>query len=150
MPDRAHQTEAERLRTLEERVERATRAAERLLAQARGPAGADPGADGSAAEDPGAGDGEGGVPPRGWQRPTDAGADAGEMGLGGWIDPEDLRLLLTVLGEVRERVPPELERRIVVALRELLLAVRALIDWCVERAERRAAPPADVQDIPIL
>jgi hypothetical protein len=29
-------------------------------------------------------------------------------------------------------------------------ALRALIDWCVERAERRTDPPAEVQDIPIL
>lgn len=35
-------------------------------------------------------------------------------------------------------------------LRELLLALRALIHWCVQRAEHRSAPPAEVQDIPIL
>jgi hypothetical protein len=35
-------------------------------------------------------------------------------------------------------------------LRELLLALRALIHRCVQRAEHRSAPPAEVQDIPIL
>jgi hypothetical protein len=46
-------------------------------------------------------------------------------------------------------VPPELQRRLAVALRELLLALRALIDWYLERAERRGAAPSEVQDIPI-
>lgn len=132
MPERRAPTDPEALRALEERLERATRAAERLLADAR---------------EPGVEDDEtaGAVPPRGWQRRA---GDA--AGLGSWVDPEDLRLLLTALGDLRDRIPPELERRIVVALRELLVALRALIDWCVERAERRAAPPAEVQDIPIL
>ena len=132
MPDSADPTDADALRALEERLERATRAAERLLAEARAPLPHD----------------DGQVPPRGWQRRS-AGA-AQDPSLGGWIDPEDARLLFTVLAELRERIPPELERRIVVALRELLVALRALIDWCVERAERRSAPPAEVQDIPIL
>ena len=133
MPDSASPTDADALRALEERLERATRVAERLLAETRQPV---------ADDDPDS------VPPRGWQRRARGGADREPFG--GWIDPEDARLLLTLLSELRERVPPELERRIVVALRELLLALRALIDWCVERAERRSTPPADVQDIPIL
>jgi hypothetical protein len=121
-------SETDALRALEERIERATRAAERLLAEARAPT---------------AEDSAGGVPPRGWQRRE---APAGSPALDGWIDPDDARLLFTLLSGL----PPELERRVVTALRELLLAVRALIDWCVERAERRSAAPAEVQDIPIL
>ena len=35
------------------------------------------------------------------------------------------------------------------ALKEVLLAIRALIDWYLERIERRRAEPADVEDIPI-
>jgi hypothetical protein len=35
-------------------------------------------------------------------------------------------------------------------LREVLLALRALIDWYLERTERRRADPADVEDIPII
>jgi hypothetical protein len=133
MPDRSHAADADALRALEQRLERATRAAERLLADAGEPL---------------AQDDDGEVPTRGWQRRSEGARDA--PSLGGWIDPEDARLLLTVLADLRERLPPELERRIVVALRELLVALRALIDWCVERAERRSAPPAEVQDIPIL
>jgi hypothetical protein len=132
MPEPAPQLDADALRALEERLERATRAAERLLAEADGRQQ----------------DGADGVPPRGWQRR--ATAEPGREPLGGWIDPDDARLLLTVLSDLRDRVPPELERRVVAAMRELLLAVRALLDWCVERAERRAAPAAEVQDIPIL
>ncbi len=132
MAEPAPPTDADALRALEERLERATRAAERLLAEAHEPL------DDQTAS----------VPPRGWQRRARGAADTDP--LGGWIDPEDARLLLTLLSGLRERVPPELERRIVSALRELLLALRALIDWCVERAERRSAPPAEVQDIPIL
>jgi hypothetical protein len=133
MADPSSPTDADALRALEQRLERATLAAERLLAGAREPL---------------AQDDENHVPPRGWQRRAASAADS--PSLGGWIDPEDARLLLAVLAELRERVPPELERRVVVALRELLVALRALLDWCVERAERRAAPPAEVQDIPIL
>jgi hypothetical protein len=60
-----------------------------------------------------------------------------------------------LLDAIRELVPPELERRIADALRELLLAVRALIDWYLERLERLGRPgkadEADdrVEDIPI-
>jgi hypothetical protein len=133
MPDPSSSTDADALRALEQRLERATRAAERLLAEAREPL---------------AQDDDDQVPPRGWQRRADGAGDG--PSLGGWIDPADARLLLAVLTELRDRVPPELERRIVVALRELLVALRALIDWCVERAERRSVPPAEVQDIPIL
>ncbi len=35
-------------------------------------------------------------------------------------------------------------------MRELLLALRALIDWYLERVEQRRREPAEVQDIPIL
>jgi len=132
MADPDPRSDTDPLRALEERIERATRAAERLLAEAR---------------EPTAEDSAGGVPPRGWQRRE---APAGSPPLDGWIDPEDARLLFTLLSGLRDRIPPELERRVVTALRELLLAVRALIDWCVERAERRSATPAEVQDIPIL
>lgn len=131
MPEPGRVSDADALRALEARIERATRTAERLFAEAVG-----------------------GVPPRGWQRRAESTegertADA-EGILGGWVDPADARLLLGLFGEVRERIPPELERRILSALRELLLALRALIDWCVERAERRTGPPPEVQDIPIL
>jgi hypothetical protein len=43
-----------------------------------------------------------------------------------------------------------LRRRLGDAVRELLTAVRALIDWYLERVERPAPSASDVRDIPIL
>ena len=78
-------------------------------------------------------------PPAGWQAPETESAGAGR----------DLELLLGIVQSVRDLVPPELQRRLAEALRELLLALRALIDWYLERVERRRAEPAEVEDIPI-
>jgi DNA-binding HxlR family transcriptional regulator len=47
-------------------------------------------------------------------------------------------------------VPEELRVRLTEAVRQLLEALRALIDWCVARLERRAAAEVEVRDIPIL
>ena len=58
--------------------------------------------------------------------------------------------LMQVFGSLRDRIPTDLQRRIAEALRELLLALRALIDWYLERAERRRSEPVVVEDIPIL
>jgi hypothetical protein len=62
----------------------------------------------------------------------------------------ELDLLLGVLASLRDRIPPELQQRLADAVREVLLAVRALIDWYLERSERHRAEPRQVQDIPIL
>ena len=58
--------------------------------------------------------------------------------------------MLGVLASLRDRIPPELQQRLADAVREVLLAVRALIDWFLERSERERAKPRQVQDIPIL
>ena len=42
---------------------------------------------------------------------------------------------------LRDLVPSDLQRRLVEAIREVLLAVRALIDWYLERIEQRHAEP---------
>ena len=63
---------------------------------------------------------------------------------------DEADLLLGLLTSLRDRIPPELQQRLAEAVREVLLALRALIDWYLERTERRAAEPAEVQDIPIL
>ncbi|HET9105188.1 MAG TPA: hypothetical protein VFN55_17695 [Solirubrobacteraceae bacterium] len=114
------------LHRLEQRLDRASEAAERLIAEAT----------------------EGAVrrpPPAGWQNPpTDAAAAAGS-GVRGELDQ-----LLEAILSLRERIPPDLQRRIAEALRELLLAVRALIDWYLDRSERRPRGSDEVQDIPIL
>ena len=155
-------TDADALRRLEERLDRAAAAAERLLgdavaaagAGASGPASPGPGAEGSGSAPDGSGSGppggdEGGegpphVPPAGWQQPAPDGGPARGWG-GGEVD-----LLLGVLASLRDRIPPELQQRLADAVREMLLAVRALIDWYLERSERHRTEPRQVQDIPIL
>jgi hypothetical protein len=116
----------EALRALEQRLERATRTAERLLADA---------ATDSA------------TPRAGWQARE---SEDGQASRGGWIDAADAERLLGLAAGVLERIPTELQQRLVSALREVLLALRALVDWCLERAEGRPATPTEVQDIPIL
>jgi hypothetical protein len=78
-----------------------------------------------------------GVPPNGW------GVPGTEQRF------PDLAPLLALVEGMRQGLPPELAQRFAEALRELLLAVRALVDWWIERLERRAEPPAEVEDIPI-
>jgi hypothetical protein len=111
---------ADAVRRLQERLDQASADAERLIAEA------------AAARKP---------PPAGWQA---AGADRERQPLGG-----DLELLTQLLQSVRDLFPPELERRLAEALRELLLALRALIDFYVERLGKRAPEPTEVEDIPI-
>jgi hypothetical protein len=120
-------TPEEALRRLEERLDRASAAAQRLMAEAARTAGS-----GDTSGDPK-------PPPAGWQDP------ASESSGGG-----DLDALVLLLRSRRDLIPPELQRRVVDALRELLQAVRALIDWYLERLERSRPEPAEVQDIPIL
>jgi hypothetical protein len=112
---------------LEERLERASAAAERLIAEAKEQA-KRPGADKP--------------PPAGWQAPRE---ERGDRGTGG-----DIELITQIVESLRELIPAELERRLAEALRELLLAIRALIDWYLERSERGRSEPAEVKDIPIL
>ena len=57
---------------------------------------------------------------------------------------------LAALGELlRSLVPAELQGRLLELVRQLLLAVRALIDWYLERLERSAEARVEVEDIPI-
>jgi hypothetical protein len=112
--------QAEALRRLQQRLDRAADAAERLMAEA---------ANKGQARQP---------PASGWQTP-DADEPRGP----------DLEVLVQVVESLRELVPPDLQRRLTDALRELLLAIRALIDWYVERLDQRRPAPAEVQDIPI-
>ena len=115
------------LTRLEARLDRASEAAERLIADAAARAIGKP-------------------PPAGWQQappepPPSERSNARGAG--------ELELLLQAIGAVRDRIPPELQKRLGEALRELLLALRALIDWYLERTERRRSEPVEVQDIPI-
>jgi hypothetical protein len=80
-------------------------------------------------------------PPAGWQAP-DAEAPPNRDG--------DLEALIALARSVRELIPPELQQRLANALREVLQALRDLLDWYLERLDRERAEPAEVQDIPIL
>lgn len=111
------------LRRLEERLDRASEAAERLIAEAAGEAG-----------------GSQKPPPAGWQTPKEGDGRPAEG---------DLELLAQVIQSVRDLIPPELQRRLAEALRELLMALRALIDFYLERVDRRRESTAEVEDIPI-
>ena len=131
----------EALRRLEQRLDRAQEAAERLMAQAAAEAAraASPGGhpESETAEDRGE---PVMPPPAGWQIPEDARADASPE-----LDP-----FVAFVQAMRDLIPPELQHRLIAALRELLLALRALIDWYLERLERRREQPVEVEDIPIL
>jgi hypothetical protein len=119
-PARAELGTDDPLRRLEERLERASAAAERLFAEA------------AERVKP---------PPSGWQLPREdepPGSGASE-----------LQLLLSMLDSVRDLIPADLRGRLAEALRELLVAVRALIDWYLERLERGPRGPVEVEDIPI-
>jgi hypothetical protein len=80
------------------------------------------------------------VPPRGWETPP-AEPSAGP----------DLQALLGLLDAVRDAVPAELSRQLAEALRRLLLALRALLDWYIERLGEPAPgrTGVEVQDIPL-
>jgi hypothetical protein len=108
---------------------------------------APPGADelaGVAGEAPRAGPNGPKPPPSGWQTP-----EPGDSAGAGRPVP-DTELLAQILHSLRDLIPAELQKRLVEAVRELLLALRALLDWYIERLERRRAQPVEVQDIPIL
>lgn len=83
------------------------------------------------------------VPPRGFAEPATGPGGNASTAL------EALQAILGLLEVVRRQVPPELAHQFAGALRELLVAVRALIDWYLERIERPPPRPRDVEDIPI-
>ena len=154
----------ETLRRLEQRLDRASEAAERLMAQvaaeaaragARSPGGeraptghTAPDGEGARADNPAAGDadpagdpdGPGRPPPAGWQIPGDEPPRVAPE-----LDP-----FVGLVQAMRDLIPSELQQRLIAALREVLLALRALIDWYLERIDRRRAQGVEVQDIPIL
>ena len=115
----------EALRRLEQRLSQASDAAERLIAEAARTAQRHR------------------APPQGWQTPG--------AGDGASAPPtSELELLMRAVGAMRDLVPPEVVERLASAVRELLLAVRALIDFYLERLARQRSEPADeIRDIPI-
>ena len=61
----------------------------------------------------------------------------------------DIQALAGLLETARSSLPPELAHQLAAAARELLIALRALIEWWIERLERAPAAPVEVEDIPI-
>ena len=60
----------------------------------------------------------------------------------------DLGAVLALVDGLRAAVPPELQQQVTALARELLLTLRALIDWQLERLEERPREPR-VEDIPL-
>jgi hypothetical protein len=81
----------------------------------------------------------GDVPPRGWQSPGDGRSS---------VFP-DLGALTALIESLRGAIPPELARQLADALRELLLAIRAVLDWYIARLEPSEPREREVRDIPI-
>jgi hypothetical protein len=78
------------------------------------------------------------VPPRGW-----------EAGRSPESPFPDLSSLLALVDAARGVLPPELARQLADALRELLVALRGVLDYSIDRLERPAREERQVEDIPI-
>lgn len=85
----------------------------------------------------------GDVPPRGYDAPR---SEAG--GVGGAAFP-DLSALSGLLDLARSSLPPDLQRQLQQALRELLIALRAVLDYSIDRLEPGEPESVQVEDIPI-
>ena len=82
----------------------------------------------------------GDVPPRGYEEPREGAAPPFP----------DLSALAGLVELARGSLPPDLQRQLQQALRELLIALRAVLDYSIDRLEPgREPPPASVEDIPI-
>src|SRR3954468_24633413 len=88
--------------------------------------------------------GEGPAPP-GWD---EVGGARGATGLPPPRGFPDLSPLLAVVDALRRVVPVELQDQLNALQRELLLTIRALIDWYLERLEGSQRATV-VEDIPI-
>lgn len=82
------------------------------------------------------------TPPKGWSTTEEHSART-----------EEVRALTVLLETIRELIPPELVDQFRDLVRQVLLLLRALIDWWVDRMEQapasKSAGPPVVQDIPI-
>jgi hypothetical protein len=113
---------------LGQRVRAAQEAAERILAEATDAARRSTGQ--ARAERP---------PPRGYADPPRSHDRPGA----------EAQAVTALIDLGRGLVPAELRRAVADLVRELLLLLRALIDWYLERLELRRREPVEVEDIPI-
>ncbi len=78
-------------------------------------------------------------PPSGWDVPPAAERAS-----------DELDALVALLATARDLLPPELRTQLVDLVRQLLVFVRAALDWWIERLESGPrGEETDVQDIPI-
>jgi hypothetical protein len=61
----------------------------------------------------------------------------------------DVSALIKLVDGLRGSLPPELSRQLADALRELLIAIRAVLDYTIERLEPEPPGEREVEDIPI-
>lgn len=113
MPDPPDPPEDDPLDQLRERIRATQEAAERLAGEA---------ADARRATT------EGRVPPAGWQTPDQHAERNSEV-----------QALVALLEALRDLIPEELKDQFREVVRQLLLLLRALIDWWVERIESTSA-----------
>jgi hypothetical protein len=85
------------------------------------------------------------VPPRGWAVPGDGDGAAH----GGSPAFPDLSGLVALVEALRGTVPPDLWQQLSDAVRELLVALRAVLDFSIARLDRPAQEPVQVEEIPI-
>ena len=84
-----------------------------------------------------------------WEAPYAGSDDPGAIPPPRYAAPRlDFRPLFMLLEAVRRGLPRDLEDQFTALLREILMTLRALIDWYLERLERRPSEP-QVEDIPI-
>lgn len=79
------------------------------------------------------------VPPNGWSTGSDPSSDPFP----------DLGALLKLFEGLRGQLPPELARQLADALRGLLIAIRAVLDYTIDRLDAPPTPEREVEDIPI-
>jgi hypothetical protein len=77
------------------------------------------------------------VPPNGW------------ASTGATRPQPDLNALFALLETLKGTLPPEIARQLADALRELLIAIRAVLDYSIERLDTSRPPEPQVEDIPI-
>jgi hypothetical protein len=81
------------------------------------------------------------IPPRGWESAARGGPATGQT---------DLQTIVALLDALRRAVPPELSRQLAEAVRDLLVAVRAVIDWYLAKLDGDRGPQEpEVEDIPL-
>ena len=92
----------------------------------------------------------------------DAARDRGDRPpAAGWDVPgsaakanDEIDALIAVVGSIRDLLPPDLRAQLAEIVRQILVFVRAVLDWWIERVERESGGGPDgsrddVEDIPI-